>query len=397
MKKVLAVIMSLVISLSVCPAAFAGKSASENRTEKTAYGLFDNIEQNGLPAVTPNVALKVLNKIWRLFGIITGTVFFQKNWEITVDETITGLCKYISDMSALDVYYILTEIPDIQDPQRLMTDILPVDMVEVRAAINDYREKLIEQGNLFGAGICHMIADGLSVVEKADIYAVKYPEKGENVINVMVDVTLRDGTVDTFDPPIYIDLDTGLAYGRDNKGMLSLGFDFNVYELTSYATINSWQRKYGFFFGYDLFCYLSPSFNYNTRRFKFNYGDKEWMIQVWKGKYFFATGAEIGIYNRDKKAFGTYYYCISDDELMTMSLTLKHGDETLINMPPQKQWWLNAFKVGTRVYLPRSLTEYFTIEFEDAEMMDAFVKSVNNHYRHDVQCTVDGMTVSCVW
>ena len=122
------------------------------------------------------------------------------------------------------------------------------------------------------------------------------------------------------------------------------------------------------------------------------------MIQIWKGNYLMITnGGELGVYNREKWRFGTYYDCAKDEELMDMTMELSHGDEVLFTVGPEKHWWLTGFKAGKTLYLPDTLTLRFSIDFPNAEMRKAFTDAVDRHILHDVRYTLNGNTVSAVW
>ena len=386
-KKVISIILALAIAFSAAAPAFSLDTASKRSA--VSQGVTSSVAENGFWIMPTSKIFKILNFFTGLFGM--------QSLDVTVDETITQLCSYISEQSILDVNAILTGIPDIQDPARLLSKAVPVDMANLRELIYSYKDELFESGNRLGAGICHMLGAGLSLIDSCSVYAERMPEEGENVIALKLLLTLHDGSQDLFEPPLYINLDTGLAYGRDDKGMLSLGFNFNIYDCVAYATIHSWQREKGFFFGYDLLCYILPFYNYRTRRIRFEYGDKEWMVQVWKGIYFFTTGAEVGIYSREKGSFGTYYDTITDDEMMNMSMSLKHGEETIVKFDEHMNWWVNGFKVGTRIYHPHSLDLSFSIEFYCEEMAEAFVNGAKKNIYKDLDCTLDGCRVLCKW
>ena len=39
----------------------------------------------------------------------------------------------------------------------------------------------------------------------------------------------------------------------------------------------------------------------------------------------------------------------------------------------------------------------FSIVMTDEDMLNAFCKAIDNHYRHDITYTVDGLTVNVIW
>jgi hypothetical protein len=137
--------------------------------------------------------------------------------------------------------------------------------------------------------------------------------------------------------------------------------------------------------------------HYVTRRFKFSCGDRDWMIQIWKGSYLFTNGGEVGLYNREKGKVGTYYDSAGDEDMLVMSLTVLHGEETIVSRPAQRHWWVDGFRLQKDIYAPYSLTLRASIEMKDEQMRDAFCKAIDRNYRHDVTYTTDGLTVYLEW
>ena len=121
------------------------------------------------------------------------------------------------------------------------------------------------------------------------------------------------------------------------------------------------------------------------------------MVQIWKGNYLVSNGAEVGVYNRDRIRFGSYYDCVSDEDMLEMSMALRHGDELIFERENQKHWWLTGFKIDDTLYASDTMTLDFTITMKDAEMLEAFCKSIDRHYKKDMSYTVDGLTVSVTW
>ena len=211
---------------------------------------------------------------------------------------------------------------------------------------------------------------------------------------VEVTVTFYDGQKEVMYPGLYINTVTGEASGKTNSGMIDLGFNCQIPELVVYATVGAWQRYLGFMLLYDILANSSPLFNYYTRRLKFDYNNKEWMIQIWKGNYALLTnGAEVGVYNREPGSKGTYYNCASDDELMNMTLQLYHGEDQLFSIGPMKHWWMNGFKLTKTIYQPKDLTMKFSIDMPDEEMLSAFAGAIDKEGTGDVTYVIDGLTI----
>ena len=130
--------------------------------------------------------------------------------------------------------------------------------------------------------------------------------------------------------------------------------------------------------------------SYDTIRVKFNYNNKEWMMQYWKGQYgLVLIGAELGLYNRDPGSTNsTYYNCVTDAEKLNMSVKVYRQDaddqnkyNLLFQRSPTTTWWLTGFTPGTLsagsyVVNPdqtAKLRAEYVINFQTAEQAQAFI------------------------
>ncbi|MBQ2842185.1 MAG: DUF4474 domain-containing protein [Clostridia bacterium] len=117
----------------------------------------------------------------------------------------------------------------------------------------------------------------------------------------------------------------------------------------------AWQYNFGFGKIYDI---ASPYLllEYDYIRIFFIYGDKDWMLQMWKGQYgMIFYGGEIGIYNRDHVDDGmnewTFFNCPAEEDWLMMEMTLWHeeidGSWTReFTREYDKYWWCTGFKNG---------------------------------------------------
>lgn len=88
----------------------------------------------------------------------------------------------------------------------------------------------------------------------------------------------------------------------------------------------------------------------------FEYNNKRWMIELWKGQYGIMTGFEIGVYYTDgpnltdENFNWTFYSCADDDNMRKMKSTLTKNSKAIIRRKGL-HWWLAGFKPGEfRVY-----------------------------------------------
>ncbi|MBR3438961.1 MAG: DUF4474 domain-containing protein [Clostridia bacterium] len=322
------------------------------------------------------------------------SVFGPAIFDVTLDEQTHELCELVKESSYLDIEKIVTEMPNPAIPAKIIGSVFLLNTEGFRNLMYSLRDSCYASGQNTLGKVFYLIGAYFRGFESCYIHLEK--QEG-GYYEFLLDVTYSDGYKDTLHSGAYYNPETGLFYGRDDKGMFEIGFNFDIKEMIVYATVNSWMRDFGFCLGYDIFTYITPLYFYHTRRFKFDYAGKEWMIQVWKGMYVIANGAEVGIYNRKPHTAVTYYDSVGEKDMMKMSFSLYHDDSLLFSRPEENHWWINGFKLSKTLYSADELTLKFTIEMKDREMLEAFCKSVDGNIWGDVSYTVDGLKVSLVW
>lgn len=188
----------------------------------------------------------------------------------------------------------------------------------------------------------------------------------------------------------YYDPASGQVTNTDGSGLL--GFSYDAKDGVFYASLNSWQRNFGYTYIYD---YAAPFgiIWYDTSRIFFDYDGKEWMIQLWKGQYgWVLIGCEIGLYYRDFDDTNylvddknrKFYKCADDEMLIKMSLSLYKDEKLLFSRAQQYSWWLTGFVPGAleNFGFTYGTTQCLTVDskltFPNEEMMDAFIEGLKN-------------------
>ena len=395
--RIVALCLTVILGLSVCVPALAAPKMQE-APEMVSVAQYEQFVRQAQEQSAAPGFYRFLRTMRFMIRLLTGQALLpDRNFNVQIDPLIDNYCAYIAANSDLDVKRILTNLPDTSMPAELTVKVFGINTTEMRAEMYHKRDELWGQGKYVQAMIYYFLGAYFSIMDHCDVTAV--PTDEENVNEVVLYLTYRDGEQEILHPGIFINDETGECYNRDGKGMVESGFNCSIYDLLVYAPIHAWMRDFGFCIWYDLMCYVSPDWmwNYTTRRFKFNYDDREWMIQIWKGSYLITNGGEIGIYNRDKSKAGSFYNCVGDEDMLEMSMTVLHGDEVLVDLPAARHWWINGFKMGHVRYKPSSLTMRATIVMRDEDMRDAFCKAIDRNYRRDVKYTTDGLTVYLIW
>ena len=396
-----AILVPFLFLQSLVPMMFGNKNeAYKTEDVKNLHSLqayIDYVEEVGVPAFSTKSFVDSTKPVRDFLMALTGRPFAEGDdarLNVKIDDTLTEICDYIADNSGLDVALLITNLPNLNGPAELVGKVLRLDPSVLQDNFYELRDKAYSEGNGLLGGLLHLLGAYYGIISEVQIYTVEHANyPGEYCVTL--DVTYADGETETMQPGILINAETGHTHGWTDKGMIDLGFDFDVQDLMTYGTVNCWQRALGFSVFYDLLGNSVPFFNMSTRRFKFDYAGKQWMIQVWKGNYLLASnGAELGVYNRGPNSIGTFYHAASDEEMMPMTMTLKHGDQTLFSKGPMLHWWMSAFKVTRTLYQPKDLTLICSVKMPTEEMLQAFAASIDRHTAHDVTYTVDGLTIT---
>ncbi len=334
-----------------------------------------------------------------LFSGLSGSghaMMQERVFDITLDAATQEICDRIKAESNLDIEKLVTNLPDLNNPIIFLNTVFHVDTAAFRNRMYEIRDEYSEQQNYAMSLLFYFVGAYFSGFEKCDITLEPCGEDKPGIYEFALNIVYASGEEKLMTGAFY-NAATGEFFGDDQRGIATVGFNFNINDMLIYAPINCWMRNFGFCLEYDLFCYATPFFRYQTRRFKFDYAGREWMIQVWKGKYVIANGAEVGVYNRDKNKIGSYYDCAENEDLLKLSLDLYHGDELLFSLAEENHWWANGFKLMRNACSADELTMKFTVEMKDAGMLEAFCDALDRNLYHDVTYSVDGLKVTLTW
>lgn len=182
--------------------------------------------------------------------------------------------------------------------------------------------------------------------------------------------------------PKYIPPTSKIDYEKVNLASYRYDGDGNFYYTDDKEC---WQKNFGFNEVYDKFAPLSVMY-YDTVRTTFEYGGKEWMIQMWKGQYGMVfVGGEVGVYTRPLGSSGSHYVCADKEDWLNMEMAFmwdEYSDgnyKAIFNRDYEKYWWCTGFVVGfPNGSLRQTLKEFrlvHHITFKDTEMANAFCEA----------------------
>lgn len=158
-----------------------------------------------------------------------------------------------------------------------------------------------------------------------------------------------------------------------NRALEPFGFKLDPLKDIIVSKNDSWQRDLGYM---DIYDKKAPFFNmvFDAEPIYFDYNNKHYRLEFWKGQYGITTGAEIGLYIRDfNKAGKEHYRAATDEECLNMELLL--ADNCYLFNRRKYTWWLTGFIVG-KFSKPKNLKLKACIFFPNQEMQVAFVEGL---------------------
>lgn len=151
---------------------------------------------------------------------------------------------------------------------------------------------------------------------------------------------------------VYKRIETEDYYSDEMDKSGVLGYLYEPKGMYFYTAADPWQRNVGY---NSIFDVIAPYtlINFETKRLRFEYGKKDWMIQLWKGQYgLLFYGAEAGVYTKPKERELMHYNAASDEEMLKMEMTfnyLRNGKWVKrFTRPYDEYWWCTGFLAGNK-------------------------------------------------
>lgn len=159
-----------------------------------------------------------------------------------------------------------------------------------------------------------------------------------------------------------------------NKALKPFGFAYDLSKDIFYSREDAWQRTVGYGKIYDV---MAPVMNMiiDCEPIYFEYEDRCYMIEFWKGQYGITTGAELGIYvaeKQDTKPEHIFYQCAPQEDELLINMTLWKNGKKLFQRG-KIHWWLTGFRLGEFSY-PGELMLEASVSFTEPEMLEAFLQ-----------------------
>jgi len=293
------------------------------------------------------------NNIKRLlsFGIVPPPYY-----EITFDEVLGDALDELTADTGFDIPGIAAGLPDFFYYQRWMAKLFP-------NFFYDLRDGWLVSGNEIL---------GIIIGMPQKMHFKTEPTDTPNEYRVLLEMTYADGSVAVTDTRSKYNAETGDL--GTHRGILDLGFNLNFKEKWAYTAYDPPMNALGYMKLYDDLLLQNTAVNAVTVRLKFPYQGQDWMLQLWKGRYFNTSGGEIGLYNKPTSRLFEFYDAASNERIgMSFEIYVKETGQPLIVRGVENHWWMTGFAMNRQLYLADLLTLKTEIIPADAAMMEGLL------------------------
>lgn len=200
---------------------------------------------------------------------------------------------------------------------------------------------------------------------------------------------------------VFVQMRKSRNYPKDeealDQALASAGYSYDPHQDIFYSRMDAWQKKFGYCRLYDE-ATAPLSMIVDCEPIRFEYGNKRWLIEIWKGQYGLTTGCEVGIYTSEGPDLnipgvfnGTFYNCADDEDQLYLSYALRRNRRILFTREG-RHWWLTGFKLG-EFSEPYELMMDVSITLKDRFMCHAFVNALRETGYSDYEFRVVHTTV----
>lgn len=393
-EKVLAVLLILTIVFTTGATFGYAKTDADVPSGEIIYDETDPGYNEGKDHLTTAQFFAFVDKINAMFRNVFGFNIINENKiKIEVNGVMNDIFTEwtIKSGGTLDVIKIANCLPNFTDGSDKVCELLNINVDVLAPMFKEKANEFYAQGKTLQGLFFDFARMYLLQIDHMSIDADQN-KKDPTIYNVFIVIYYKNGKSEKIKSDFIYDTNTHELKRKNERGVL--GFNIDADDYTIYAIKNTWQRYFGFCITYDILANLTV-YDYDTKRIYLTYGGKDWLFQIWKGIYFIANGAEIGIYNRPEQQIKTtVFQCAPDEDMMVMSLELYQGNRRIFYREPQLHWWVIGFSIEEKVYDAKYLTAKGTIEFPNEEFAELFVSGAK---KKGLEVSREGVNVAWTW
>lgn len=178
-----------------------------------------------------------------------------------------------------------------------------------------------------------------------------------------------------------------------NRQIEVAGFLYDWKKDIFYAMKKTWQKRYGYCRMYDEAAALFGMI-IDCEPIYFDYDDKKWMLELWKGQYGMTTGGEIGLYTATDRS-EKFYKGVDAENYIGMKMELFRRGVPFFERQ-ENHWWLTGFRLGV-CSKPKELKMVVTLTFLNRLMCLKFVEGLRRAGYSDSEFMVQNERVKILF
>lgn len=183
-----------------------------------------------------------------------------------------------------------------------------------------------------------------------------------------------------------------------NELTTPLGYEYEPSKDLFLSTLDAPQKQFGYHTFYDYAAsFFNMVFDYET--IYFDYDNRTWLIELWKGQYGICSGSEVGVYYNEtivtpEDYSNTHFDAVAPEDMPLIFLQLSNmvNFQTSLGYAQKHHWWLTLFKLP-HYTPPGNLHTDISIRFTNYKMLSSFLRSFVNTLP-DTPYQVRGLTIS---
>ena len=173
------------------------------------------------------------------------------------------------------------------------------------------------------------------------------------------------------------------------------GYTYSLSQDIFSSRLDSWQRNFGYCALYDN---AARRFGmiFDSLPVYFDYHNKTWLMEFWKGQYGINTGAEAGVYYADhildESEYATsLFQSVTNPDMPVFSFRFFRNGTQVAELS-KRHWWLTSFLLGCFTN-PADLCMSIGVTFRNRTMRNAFIEGLirAGYSQNDIQ--LSGNTV----
>jgi len=358
-----------------------------------------NIGAQGEVAWDQEAYAKEVNGRFPILNKLTLGQFPPPRYEITWDPVFQEAWATVEAANGFDMIGAGNLMPDVFYYSRWQTQMLPWLYNGLGDRWLDKAMDYHEQDKTVLKTVYRLAGALIKMPEALDFEAVPL-ETDPNDYEFVGHFSYADGSTVAVKTGTTYNTDTG-RIGTD-KGFGNLGYNYYVKDNLLATTDDSWQRRLGYMKLYDdILLKTTKMVNVDTIRLKFRYDGRDWMVQLWKGRYFNMPGGEVGVYYKPKSRLIEFYDACGDEDRIGISFKIsdKSNGAVLIDKPLRLHWWQTGFAAYEKPLTSEKLILETILVPKDEAMMAALKAALDKEgvLQYTALETELGPAVHVVW